>query len=401
LNEVFSPFGGKGGAGVGTLLGLIVIDYDKLISSIYDCAANPELWPDTLALIRDAVGGAYALVGFIDMTEAAHTQHPFVKRHNSAWDEEWLAKLERAVMTIPGGGGLHNTEVDEAWTQLDQAPEADFQKSDFYRELIGPMKLRDTINTPYLRRPTMMGMLSIPSYESRPPYGEAESKFTQTLTPHIRRAMMINDMVDKGKMATMLYRQVLDRLSVAVFVLGPGRRLVFTNARGEDMLREDDLLGLNNRTLQAKRTVGVETAFDDALDRALKGDSAVGITGIGVPLCGLNGERAAAYVLPIAGNDIRGAMGPGHCSVFVARRGEQQPMAIEILRTLFDLTASEARVAALLSRGEKPQTIATTLDVSVNTVRSHLKHAYAKTDTADQTSLSALIHSVVPPVMEV
>jgi DNA-binding CsgD family transcriptional regulator/PAS domain-containing protein len=296
---------------------------------------------------------------------------------------------------------LQNTGVDEAWTQLSETPEADFQKSDFYRDLIGPMKLRDTINTTYLRRPTMTGMLSIPSYQSRLPYGEEETQFTQMLTPHIRRAMMINDMVDKGKMATALYRQVLDRLSVAVFVVGPGRRLIFTNARGEDMLREDDLLGLNNRTLQAKRTVGVETAFDDALDRALKGDSAVGIAGIGVPLSGLKGGRAAAYVLPIAGNDIRGAMGPGHCSVFVARRGEQQPMAIEILRTLFDLTASEARVATLLASGEKPQIIASALDVSINTVRSHLKHAYAKTDTADQTTLMALIHSLIPPVAEV
>jgi DNA-binding CsgD family transcriptional regulator len=380
---------------------LNVIDNDKLVSSIYDCAANPELWPDVLASIRDAVGGAYALVGFIDMTDASNNQQPFVKRHNSAWDEDWLLRLERAVMSIPGGGGLQNAGVDESWTQLSQTPEAEFQKSDFYRDLIEPMNLRDTVNTTYLRRPTMTGMLSIPCYTSRLPYSVEEAQFTQTLTPHIRRAMMINDMVDKGKMATTLYRQVLDRLSVAVFVVGPGRRLIFTNASGDDMLREDNLLVLNNRNLQAKRTVGAETAFDDALDRALKGDSAVGLTGIGVPLASVTGERAAAYVLPIAGNDIRGAMGPGHCAVFVSRRGEQQPMAIEILRTLFDLTATEARVATLLAAGDKPQVIATALDVSINTVRSHLKHTYAKTDAADQTALSALVHSLLPPLKEV
>lgn len=378
-----------------------MLDYDKLISSIYDCAANPELWPDTLSLIRDSVDGAYALVGFIDMTEASNNQQPFVKRHNSDWDEDWLLKLERAVMSIPGGGGLQNTGVDEAWTQLSQTPEAEFQKSDFYRDLIEPMNLRDTINTTYLRRPTMTGMLSIPCYKSRPPYSETETQFTQTLTPHIRRAMMINDMVDKGKMATTLYRQVLDRLSVAVFIVGPGRRLIFTNASGEEMLRDDKVLSLSNRNLQAKRTVGAETAFDDALDRALKGDSAVGLTGIGVPLASVTGERAAAYVLPIAGNDIRGAIGQGHCAVFVSRRGEQQPMAIEILRTLFDLTVTEARVTTLLAAGDKPQVIATALDVSINTIRSHLKHAYAKTDTADQTALSALVHSLLPPVTEV
>ncbi len=378
-----------------------MVDYEKLVGSIYDCAANPELWPDALALIRDAVGGAYALVGFVDLSEMSQGQQPFFKRHNSVWDEEWLLKLERALMLIPGGGGLQNTDVDESWTQLSRTPEAEFQTSDFYKSLIQPMNLRDTINTPYIRRPTMMGMLSIPCSQTRQPYGDVEARLTGNLTPHVRRAMMINDIVDKGNMATMLYRKVLDTLSVAVFVVGLGRRVKFTNARGDAMLRDDILLGLNNQTLQAKRTAGAESALDDAIDRALKGDAAVGISGIGVPLIGTNGSRAAAYVLPIAGHDLRGEMGPGHCAVFVANRSEQQPLVIEILRTLFDLTVSEARVAALLAKGEKPVSIATTLDVSVNTIRSHLKHAYAKTDTADQTSLSALIHSVLPPIVEV
>jgi DNA-binding CsgD family transcriptional regulator len=376
-----------------------MFDSELLVSAIYDCAANPELWPDALALIRDSVGGAYALVGFIDMTETSLGQPPFVKRHNSAWDEEWLVKLERAVLTIPGGGGLQNTEVDETWTQLNVTPEAEFRTSEFYRSLIEPKNLRDTINTPYVRRPTMLGMLSIPSYKSRPPYGEAEAKFAQNLTPHIRRAMMINDIVDKGNMATMLYRQALDRLSIAVFVVGLGRRLIFTNASGDSLLREDNLLGLNNRTLQAKAHGNVESALNDAIDRALKGDVAIGIAGIGVPLIGADGARAAAYVLPMAGKDLRGDMGPGHCTVFVARRGEQQPMLIEVLRTLYDLTVSEARVATLIAKGDGPQTIALTLGVSINTVRSHLQHAYAKTGSPDQTALGSLVNGLMPPVI--
>jgi DNA-binding CsgD family transcriptional regulator len=381
------------------VLGIMMLDYDKLVGSIYDCSANPELWPDALAMIRDSVGGAYALVGFIDMTETSQGQPPFVKRHNSAWDEDWLVKLERAVLSIPGGGGLQDTEVDEAWTQLGQTPEAEFQTSEFYKSLIEPKKLRDTINTPYIRRPTMTGMLSIPSYKSRPSYGEMETKLAQNLTPHIRRAMMINDIVDKGNMATMLYRKVLDGLSIAVFVVGLGRRLIFTNASGDSLLREDNLLGLNNRTLQAKAHGNVESALNDAIDRALKGDIAIGIAGIGVPLIGADGARAAAYVLPIAGKDLRGDMGPGHCTVFVARRGEQQPMLIEVLRTLYDLTVSEARVAALIAKGDGPQTIASSLSVSINTVRSHLQHAYAKTGTADQTALGSLVNGLMPPVL--
>jgi DNA-binding CsgD family transcriptional regulator len=374
-------------------------DYDVLVGAIYDCAANPVLWPDALNSIRDAVGGAYALVGFVDKSELAFGGPPFVVRRNSAWDEEWLLKLEAILNTLPYGGGMYDTGVDVAWTQLTRMDEVEFQTTDFYKYWVEPQGLRDTINTPYLNRDNIMGMLSIPSSATREPYGDTEIRLIERLTPHVRRAMMINDLTDKGKLATTLYRQVLDTLSVAVFVIGLGRRLVFTNASGDAMLAEGGAICLSHGTLQAKRVAGLPTAFDDTIDRALKGDVAIGISGIGVPIIGDDGERLAAYVLPFAGQDVRGAMGRGHCAVFIARRGEQQPMAIEILRTMFDLTISEARIATLIAKGDGPRAITESLGISVNTVRSHLQHAYAKTGASDQTALSALVNGLMPPVI--
>jgi DNA-binding CsgD family transcriptional regulator len=373
-------------------------DYETLVGSIYDCAANPELWPDALGQVRDAVGGAYALIGFIDTSELIYGRPPFVVRRNSAWDEEWLVKLEQILSSLPGGGGLFDTGVDTSWTQLSRFSEAEFQMSDFYKHWVQPQGLRDTINTPYLQRSTMVGMLSIPCYNTREPYGDAEVALIERITPHVRRAVMINDMTDKGKLATTLYRQVLDVLTVAVFVVGLGRRLVFTNASGDSMLSNGGVFSLSHGSLQAKRVAGLPSALDDAIDRALKGDVAIGISGIGVPLIDDSGERLAAYVLPIAGKDVRGAIGQGHCAVFIARRGEQQPMAIEILRTMFDLTAAEARIATLIAKGDGPQAIAESLGITVNTVRSHLQHAYAKTGTPDQTGLGGLVNGLMPPV---
>lgn len=374
-------------------------DYETLVGSIYDCAANPDLWPDTLGHIRDAVGGAYALIGFIDTSSLAYDKPPFVVRRNSTWDEEWLVKLETLLNQMPDGGGLFSAGVDVAWTQLTKVPEAVFHTTDFYNYWAKPQGLRDTINTPYLQRATMTGMLSVPSYNTREPYGETEINLIERITPHIRRAVMINDMTDKGALATTLYRQVLDSLNVAVFVVGLGRHVVFTNAAGDAMLADGGAITASHGALQAKRVAGLPSAFDDAIDRAIKGDVAIGITGIGVPLIDDNGERLAAYVLPIAGKDVRGAMGVGHCAVFIARRGEQQPMAIEVLRTLFDLTPMEARIATLVGKGEGPAAISQSLDISINTVRTHLKHAYAKTRTSDQLGLGGLVNRLMPPTL--
>jgi DNA-binding CsgD family transcriptional regulator len=376
----------------------MAIEYDKLVGSIYDCAVNPELWSATLGDVRDAVGGAYALVGHFDRSDLALGKPPMFYRRNSAWDEEWLVRLETILNSIPDGGGMFESGVDASWTQLSRAPEEVFQATDFYKGWVQPQGLRDTLNIPYLHRANMTGLLSIPSYASRDPYGDAETRFIERVTPHIRRAILINDMADKGKLAQTLYRQVLDQLSVAVFVVGLGRRVAFANASGDAMLSNGNYLLQSNGVLQARRVAGDVSALDDAIDRASKGDVAIGISGIGVPLIGQDGDRAAAYVLPITGKDLRGDMGQGHCAVFIARRGEQQPMAIEILRTMFDLTVSEARIATLIALGDGPQAIAESLRISVNTVRSHLQHAYAKTSAPDQIALGALVNGLMPPV---
>ena len=42
----------------------------SLVGSIYDCAANPELWPTMLGQIARSVGSAYALVGFVSKDAA-------------------------------------------------------------------------------------------------------------------------------------------------------------------------------------------------------------------------------------------------------------------------------------------------------------------------------------------
>ena len=376
-----------------------MIEYDRLVGSIYDCAANPELWPDTMGLVRDAVGGAYALTGFVDMTEVASGRPPLVKRVTSTWDEKWLQKLDKLTGKLPNGGGLQGADVDRSWTQLTTTSEAEFQKTEFYTDWVKPQGLRDTINTPYLMRSTLVGMVSIPCYATREPYNAEECALIERITPHVRRAMLINELADKGNLALTLYRQVLDQLSVAVFVVGLGRRIVFTNARGDTMLSDGNHVRSVAGALTAQRIIGAPSALDDAIDRAAAGDTAIGISGIGVPLVGTNGERSAAYVLPIAGKDIRGDMGKGHCAVFISQRGEQQPMAVEILRTVFDLSPAEARISTLIAKGDGPASISKSLGITINTVRSHLSRAFSKTGTSDQTALGALVNRVMPPVV--
>ncbi|MGC3980676.1 MAG: helix-turn-helix transcriptional regulator [Steroidobacteraceae bacterium] len=368
---------------------------EQLIGDIYDCAANPELWPSTLGKIRDMADCAYVMIGYLDTSELSL---PYNNTWHSEWDPVWLQRLQQQIPTIPHFGRLLQQGIDTPWIQMENMSEAEFQQSDFYRNWVKPQRLRDALNTLFIDRQAVRGVMVMTQREGKPLLGDRERAIANAISPHIRRAIAINDMVDKGKLALTLYRKVLDALTVAVFIIGTGGKLVFTNAMGDKILSEGDLLRLSAGKLTSYRSDITHTAFETAIARAIKGDQSLGIAGIGVPVLGKSGQRAAAYVLPISGGDLRGDMGNGFCAVFIARRSEQLPMAIEILRTVFDLTPMEAKVAYATSRGDNPDMIAQSLGSAVETVRFHLKNAYHKTDVTDKTALAAKVNDFVPPV---
>jgi DNA-binding CsgD family transcriptional regulator len=188
---------------------------------------------------------------------------------------------------------------------------------------------------------------------------------------------------------------LLDSLSISIFLVETGNRVIFINSAGEAMLSDGNYVHPVSGISNENRTISFPSALAGAVDRVTRG---ICTSGIGVSLVGANGKQSAAYVLPITGKNLSPARNRTCCAVFVAQRGEQHPMIIEILRTMFDLTSSEARIAALIAKGDGPQTIAKTLGITINTVRSHLQHAFSKTNAGDQTALGALVNGLIAPV---
>lgn len=63
----------------------------------------------------------------------------------------------------------------------------------------------------------------------------------------------------------------------------------------------------------------------------------------------------------------------------------------ELLRDLHGLTATEAQVTACLYRGCTPDEAATELRVSINTIKTHLKHIFVKCEVRSQAELLQML----------
>jgi DNA-binding CsgD family transcriptional regulator/PAS domain-containing protein len=373
--------------------------YDRLVGEIYDSAAQPELWQKTLVTLRDTFGAAYARLGYSNVNRQGLGGFVGPFNWHTEWDKAELQKFADRMADTPMAHTLIDSDIDTLWQQLDVMPEAAFQATAFYRELVQPNGLRDVAIVKFIRRINVLGAFSVTTRAGQERLSAKHGRLMERLSPHLRRALSIMDNVDQQRMAQHIFKDALDCLAAPVFLIADDERVIYANAAAERLL---DIGTLLNRNPAGKlSTTRLESAapLEDAVARALHGDAALNSAGIGLPLWSTTGDHAAIYVLPVGRSEARSQFGKGHAAVFVAMRSELQPAMIEMLRTIFDLSRAEARIVAHLRNGQTPAEIASSLDLSLATVRTHLAHAYAKTGQQDKAGMIVAIDSVLPPVM--
>lgn len=83
--------------------------------------------------------------------------------------------------------------------------------------------------------------------------------------------------------------------------------------------------------------------------------------------------------------------GTAALTFFIVSANRHIPIDIGTLQRLFQLTYAEARIAGLIVNGHHIDEIAEVLTISLNTVRTHLRHIFEKTNVERQADLIHLL----------
>jgi len=86
-----------------------------------------------------------------------------------------------------------------------------------------------------------------------------------------------------------------------------------------------------------------------------------------------------------------GGAGKGWAAAKLAELMDLPVPSEQMLRTIFDLTPAEARLAQSLSRGDNLEHVAQSLNIRMTTARSQLAAIFAKTQTCRQAQLVAIL----------
>lgn len=366
---------------------------DHLIGCLYEAAAEPKRWPESMSALGNllnAVSGQFLLwdkraqaPAFLafrhDAPIAANEDY---ERHYGALDPRRLL-----VERLPVGTLIADHEhFDEAFVRKDE----------FYQDYLRPLGLRYAAGGRVLDTPDVAAVVAVIRAPEQGPFLPPEMGLLGRLVPHLRRAAQLHQRLAPARRADLGRREALDRLPFGLLIVDSAGRVLSANRAAEHMLAAGDGLTIRHGRLTTARSddaAALGQRLTEAVATAVKRNGG-GAGGSALRVRRPSGRPAyGLLVAPLAASDPLGlAVRTKHAALVLVTDPERRPRLLgRHLIELYRLTPAEARLAASLAGGRTLQDYAADAQVSAETARWRLKRVFAKTDTARQADLVALL----------
>jgi DNA-binding CsgD family transcriptional regulator len=368
----------------------------NLIGDIYDAALDPALWVPVLHKTRTFVGGCSA---------ALYSKSATKNQGGVYYDDGGISRhftrlyFDTYVTLDPSSTGHYFAAVGEPVATADLIPYEEFLETRFYREWVQPQGLVDFLSVVLEKSPATTASIGVFRHARDGLADDGARGRMRAIAPHLRRAVLIGNVIDVKAAEAATFADALDGLSAAMLLVDENGRIVHANTPGQAMVESGQMLRAANGRLAA-----VDQKADQALREVFlaagKGDAGVGIQGIAVALTATGQEPHVAHVLPLTSGARRyaGASYAAVAAVFVQTTELELPAAQEVIAKLFKLTPTELRVLlAIVHVGGVPE-VAKSLGIADSTVKTHLHRLFAKTGTSRQADLVKLAAGFVSPL---
>jgi DNA-binding CsgD family transcriptional regulator len=355
------------------------VDAD-LIDRIYECGFAPELWPQVLrdaSVISGSAGGSMFVTNpKVTGWTASKNSKPIADRFvTEGW--YWRGKLMSRVHGSQHAGFLRDVDLFTT-EELESEP--------IYRDNWRKIGLGWGTATAF----ALPGGQTISIVLSRETSkGPADSEIIgklDLLRPHLARAALMSGRLQLERATAA--SQALGAIGLAALVFSEDGKVLAANSLLES------LSGVLNWRA-ADRVTLRDSVADQLLRDALSGveSSSANV----VRSFPVRGDEAQAllvgHLLPVrlSARDIFARS----AAVFVLTPvAAPDALPVELVRSLFDLTPAEARVARKLVTGKSVDEIAADSGVSPNTIRAQVRGVLEKTGCARQTDVVALLGGV-------
>lgn len=360
---------------------------DRLLDKIYDAATDASLWSEAVIDIADLTGSqGGVLFGFLREREA------ITFMHNGRLDDDAHATYRARHFRNPWATHMFRQRQGSIVFSDEIQPPHEFRKCAFYDEVLRPQGLLYNAMMPITVDGDFMGAFNILRSPRQGPFSELDRRFFGRLGPHLQRAQMLSLRLDGYRLLQRGEYAVLDRLACGMALLDRRGRVLYAN-RALQALTAEGALTLRNDVLSSHSAIHARQ-LGQLFHAVLRGEAGAAI---GVP------HPQDGRILMVLASSVRSrdfdrfaVLGMRDSAVMVFVFDPAAPMSAspEFLMGAYDLTLTEARVALLSARGQSVARVGGRLNISQNTVKTHLRRVFAKTGVHSQAELACVVASL-------
>lgn len=279
-----------------------------------------------------------------------------------------------------------------AWGH-DAVPLAELEKTEFYSDWVKPQdNIATGFTTMLVKTPDRFVNFAV---NVNPRWIDEAQSAVQAIAligPHLRRAFELYRQVMGAHVMEGSYQATLHRLPSAVFIIEPGGKLKFSNAKGEQLLSEGTIVRHNEngqlRFTNAQDDLEVKECIHCTIMRVAPNAREL------IPLRATVAHRHVAFVSPFNSQRqtpaVRGAtflLPEPSVAVFVIDLDEAPQAKVDTVASALNLTPAEARLALAVASRKSLKQYAAEAGISFHTARAQMRALLDKTDTHRQVDL--------------
>lgn len=335
------------------------------------------------------------LCGLFDVGSASlldfDAARPEVSAHAAigVFNREVARRYERDFAALdPAPPAFMKQPVGTAIPTYRLLPEEKRRPGIFFSEFFRPLGLEECLGGTLAAANGRFAMVGLHRSPDRAAFDDNDIAKLERLMPHLARALQLRRSFVALDRRNSALAEACDRLAAGMVGLDEGGRTLFANEAARRMSARDDGLALD----RSGRPYAADRAANQRLAE-LQRDVALGGSGGLIRVPRPHGEPA--YVVIVAplfrGEGLDGGRRRRGTLFVIHDPLHRAPTVPQLVAELFRIPLGSATLLAALAAGEELDDYAERAGISMNTVRFHLKTAYARTGVRRQSELVRLI----------
>lgn len=352
------------------------LQLSRVIDRLYETALQPEVWPEALELVAQALSSTAATLLVHDFKTG---RFPFGTT-NCGYPlqaiDEYMSYY--AAIDVIREGTRRYTEGElgtgEMLASTDDPRYREIQNDFYVRWGFGRV-----LGGYVLNQPNYGAVLAVHRAKSSADYSSEEIARCSLIAPHLARAIRIRHELTELKENEGASLDALEHVTLGVAFLDRQRRVVRMNRAAREITAANDGLTVTDGHLHPTES-SVRAALDGALGS--NGEERRDTFAVTRP----SGKPPySIFVTPMRVHPE--LLGSATSAVFITNTDSQPRDGLDALRQTYGLSPTEARLAIALCEGKSPQTISDEWMTSIHTVRSQVKALQRKMGARSQSEI--------------